>query len=48
MMKAKVCKYLSRELSGGARQYKDTDRSTFGAAGDESEGDDLYIVKEMS
>ena len=41
-------KYLSRELPDGARQYEETDYSTVGAAGDESEGDDLYIVFEMS
>ena len=30
------------------RGSKGLDHSTFGAAGDESEGDDLYIVEEMS
>ena len=44
MMKATIQKDFFRELPFGARQYKGTGHSTFGAAGDESEGDDLYIV----
>ena len=43
MMKATIQKCFSencREVRGS----KGLDHSTFGAAGDESEGDDLYIV----
>ena len=43
-MKATVRKYLSRELPFGARQYREAYHSTFGAAGDEPEGGDLYIA----
>ena len=46
-MKATVQKCFS-ESCRAVRGSKGLNHSTFGAAGEESEGDDLYIVKEMS